>query len=47
MKKHGSDLDGWILSFECLIHYRPPKPVLKILAKFSSTTIPMSFGWRV
>ena len=35
-------------AFGCLIHYRPPKPVLKSLAKFSPTTIPGLFlGWHV
>ena len=48
MKLHGSDFDGWVLPFGCLIHYRPPKPVLKSLAKFSPTTIPGLFlGWHV
>ena len=48
MKMHGSDFGGWILPFGCLIHYRPPKPVLKSLAKFSPTTIPGLFlGWHV
>ena len=48
MKMHGSDFGGWVLPFGCLIHYRPPKPILKSLAKFSPETIPdMFLGWHV
>ena len=48
MQTHGSDFDGWALPFGCLIRYRPPKPVLESLAKFSPATIPGLFlGWHV
>ena len=46
--KFGEDFGGWRLPFGALVHYRPPKPVLKSLPKFSPTSIPGIFvGWHL
>ena len=46
--KFGEDFGGWRLPFGSLVHYRPPKPVLKSLPKFSPTSIPGIFvGWHL
>ena len=46
--RHGADFDGWRLPFGCLVHYRPPKPILKSLKKFDPRTVPGIFvGWHL
>ena len=46
--KNGKEFDGWRLPFGSLVHYRPPRPVLKSLMKFEPTTLPAIFvGWHL
>ena len=46
--KHGKSFDGWVLPFGSLVHYRPPRPILKSLPKFAPRTIPGIFlGWHL
>ena len=45
---HGHEFPGRVLPFGALVHYRPPRPVLKNLPKFAPRTIPGIFmGWHI
>ena len=44
----GEPFSGWVLPFGCLVHYRPPRPILKKVGKFAPRTLPAIFiGWHV
>ena len=46
--RHGEDFGGWRLPLGSLVHYRPPRPVLKGLHKMAPRSIPGVFvGWHV
>ena len=46
--KYGNEFPGWKLPFGSLVHYRPPKPVLKKMHKMAPRTIPGVFiGWHL
>ena len=45
---HGENFAGWVLPFGSLVFYRPPRPILKNLPKFSPRGVPGIFaGWHV
>ena len=47
-KLHGEEFAGWRLPFGSLVHYRPPRPVMKSLPKFAPRTVPGVFvGWHL
>ena len=46
--KYGEEFTGWRLPFGALVHYRPPKPVLKRQHKMDPRTIPGIFvDWHL
>jgi hypothetical protein len=46
--RNGVKFDGWRLPFGSLVHYRPPRPMLKGLPKFAPRSVPGIFvGWHV